>query len=192
MFLTADLVCHKVCDKSAFDVGSKNPGLANVGLEFGLKPAFIVLIGDAAKVIIPSILLHYLFGAQLSWTCSSLWCGLGATLGHNYPAWHHFTGGEGVMTSSTAMVIATPVVGIASILVGLVSVFVTKYLNLAAVIICMAYTILLYIQGFSEFAFIGLCFSILSWIANFHSIKKIGTDEAEAEQTDLWALITKK
>lgn len=50
-FLTADVVMRLRAGRSAFEVGSGNPGMANVGAQLGVRWAVIVLAGDILKVI---------------------------------------------------------------------------------------------------------------------------------------------
>ena len=54
--LTADFVARARLSKSAFEVGSRNPGMANIGGLLGAKGAALVLAGDIAKVIIAVVL----------------------------------------------------------------------------------------------------------------------------------------
>ena len=184
-FLTAAVVTRKTQHTSIFDVGSKNPGMANVAIEYGKKPAIYVFVGDALKVIVACLITHWLFKDTYTWAQSSLWTGLGCTLGHNYPIWHHLKGGEGVMTSSTTILIATPVAGAISLIVGAITCCVTQFLNLGAVVILVVYTLIMLVQHNLEFALVGALLAVLSYAANRHSIKKIGTDEEEAEKFDV-------
>lgn len=191
-FLTAAVVTRKTQNASVFEVGSKNPGMANVAIEYGKKPAAYVFIGDALKVIIACLITHWLFKDTYSWTQSTLWTGLGCTLGHNYPIWHHLKGGEGVMTSCTTIVFATPLVGIISILCGGVSVLVTQFLNLGAVIIPFVYTIIELVGHNLEYGLVGFILTCLSYAANRHAIIKIGTENEDEEKTDIIGAIKKK
>ncbi len=77
MILTADIVVRKLYKVSVFDIGSKNPGLANVAIEYGVKPALLVLVGDALKVIIPIFIVRALFPEE-PYMLTTLLVGLGA------------------------------------------------------------------------------------------------------------------
>ncbi len=190
MILTAAIVCWKLYKVSVFEVGSKNPGLANVAIEYGVKPALLVLVGDAVKVIIPIFIARAIYPNE-PYMLTTLLVGLGATLGHNYPCWHKFKGGEGVMTTCTAIVFASPGYGILSVLLGGVFVLITQFLNPAAVAICVFFNIFMYYIGtFPEFL-ITLIYTALMFIANYPAIAKIFTDEREGEKVDVGGAIKK-
>ena len=116
-FLTADVVCRRLVGKPVFHVGVGNPGMANVGHELGTKAAALVLAGDIAKTLAAWLVARALFPANAAV------CGLaattGATIGHNFPAWHRFRGGKGVTTTCAAIILAAPALGIASAVAGL-------------------------------------------------------------------------
>lgn len=144
-FLTADVVCRFAVGRSAFEVGARNPGMANVGHELGIRPAAIVLAGDILKTV-------------LAWAAAQALCPdeglvaglaatLGATLGHNFPAWHRFRGGKGVTTTCSAIILASPVLGVASCLIGLATVILSGYLCFGAVAITLAFPLLLLLTG---------------------------------------------
>lgn len=134
MVLTADIVCRAMTGKSAFGVGDGNPGMANVGHELGTKAAVLVLAGDCAKVVLACVVSALLFGA-LPWSVTASAAGLGATLGHNYPAWHRFHGGKGVATTCAAIILIWPAAGVVSSLAGLATVVLAGYLCWGAVAI---------------------------------------------------------
>ena len=190
MILTADIVVRKLYKVSVFDIGSKNPGLANVAIEYGVKPALLVLVGDAVKVIIPIFIVRALF-PQEPYMLTTLLVGLGATLGHNYPCWHKFKGGEGVMTTCTAIVFTAPTYGIASVLLGGVFVLITQFLNPAAVAICIFFNIFMYYIGTTPEFIITLIYTILMFIANYPAIAKIFSDQREGEKVDVGGAIKK-
>ena len=113
-----------------FQVGVGNPGMANVGHELGTKAAALVLAGDIAKTLAAWLVARALFPANAAV------CGLaattGATIGHNFPAWHRFRGGKGVTTTCAAIILAAPALGIASAVAGLVVVLLSGYLCVGA------------------------------------------------------------
>ena len=92
--LTAEIVSRKIAGRSSFDVGTGNPGMANIGAQLGKKSAAIVLGGDLLKTFLACLAAH-LFFPQYG-TLSAAYAGLGAVLGHDYPVWHRFKGGQGV------------------------------------------------------------------------------------------------
>lgn len=43
--LTAEIIARKYVHKSAFEIGSGNPGMANIMAQCGFKPGIFVLCG---------------------------------------------------------------------------------------------------------------------------------------------------
>ncbi len=52
-FLMADVVAKKYTGKKASEIGSGNPGMANVMAQCGFGAGLLVLAGDLAKTVIP-------------------------------------------------------------------------------------------------------------------------------------------
>ncbi|MGI6032271.1 MAG: glycerol-3-phosphate acyltransferase [Coriobacteriales bacterium] len=160
-FLTADILTRRKLGKSAFEVGSKNPGMANIGALMGVKGAAVVLAGDIVKtimaVLVANLACLWLLGlpelAQPdvplftrivfphSGTAATLWAGVGATLGHNYPFWHRFGGGKGVTTTCSAVILFHPVLGLAACLAGLAVAALSKQLCFGAMTIVTVFAI---------------------------------------------------
>jgi glycerol-3-phosphate acyltransferase PlsY len=140
-FLTAEVVARKLAHKSAFELGVGNPGMANIGHELGAKAAATVLAGDILKTLAAWLVARAAFPAEAD--VAGIWAGLGATLGHNYPAWHSFKGGKGVTTTCSAIILANPILGGISSLVGVASVIFGGYLCVGAVSITGSYLMLI-------------------------------------------------
>ena len=126
--LAACIVTKKHNGSSPFDIGSGNPGMANVMAQCGFMPGICVLIGDLIKTLIPCLLCRFLLFPD-NGLIACLYAGLGAVLGHNFPIWYGFRGGKGVSTTCAAMFCIHPLFGIAAMLVGMFIVFGTKYLS---------------------------------------------------------------
>ena len=78
-----------------FRVGTGNPGAANVFRTISRKAGVLVLVGDAAKVVVPVLLARW---ADLSpW--AALAVGVAAMVGHWYPVLLRFRGGAGLATT---------------------------------------------------------------------------------------------
>lgn len=144
MFLTADVVCRIVVHRSAFEVGDGNPGVANIGHELGRGWAVVVLVGDCLKVVVATLVCWHFLDILLPLSASV--AGLGATLGHNFPAWHRFRGGKGVTTTCAAIVLAWPAAGVVACLAGLGTVVFGGYLFWGAVAITGVYELFCILQ----------------------------------------------
>lgn len=160
-FLTAEAVARKECKKSAFEIGSKNPGMANIMATLGFRAGITVLLGDIGKTGIAALLVFLLYARSGDPRILFLYAGLGVTLGHNFPFWHHFRGGKGVATTCSAIVLGAPLWGMLSNIAGMLVVFKTGYLPVGAVVIPAVYMAVMLVLGRNEAAILGLVFTVL-------------------------------
>lgn len=92
---TAIIVCKLMRLPDPRTTGSKNPGATNVLRSGNKKAAFITLLGDFLKSLIP-VLIAKALGMDLVW---QLIIGFAAFVGHVYPLYFGFKGGKGVATA---------------------------------------------------------------------------------------------
>ena len=110
--------------------GSNNPGATNVLRIAGKKTAFLTLVGDCMKGLIPTLTALALSDDH---TVIAL-AGLCAFLGHCYPLFFHFKGGKGVATAIAVNVAFNWLVGLIVIAIWLLFAKVFKISSLAAII----------------------------------------------------------
>jgi acyl phosphate:glycerol-3-phosphate acyltransferase len=79
--------------------GSGNIGATNTSRVLGKKWGIVVLLLDAAKGLLPTLLLWRVFGSELGPLHVRVLAGTGAILGHVFPVWLGFRGGKGVATA---------------------------------------------------------------------------------------------
>lgn len=108
--------------------GSGNAGTTNVARVLGVKVAVVVFICDILKGVIPFLIVRHFFNVECA-----LVIGLGAVLGHDFPAFMKFKGGKGVAISLGIITVYNPIIGIGALAVGVLIIIVTKYVSLAAV-----------------------------------------------------------
>ncbi|MGB5328384.1 MAG: glycerol-3-phosphate 1-O-acyltransferase PlsY [Gammaproteobacteria bacterium] len=110
--------------------GSKNPGATNVLRIAGKKAAFLTLLGDFLKGLVPVLLAHGLGADPLVIALT----GFAAFFGHCFPLFFGFKGGKGVATAIAATLGFNWIAGV--ILVGIWLLFakVFKISSLAAII----------------------------------------------------------
>lgn len=94
-FLFAMIVGHFALHTDPTQVGSGNPGTANMGAVFGKKWGILTCAGDLLKTAIALIIVHFLFPGKVF----IAYTGLGLILGHCFPVLNHFAGGKGVAVS---------------------------------------------------------------------------------------------
>lgn len=151
-FLTAEIVARCTAGCSAREIGTGNPGMANILTHLGKPAGFLVLAGDVLKT------------AAACWFCwqaapelghtALLYGGLGAVLGHNWPFWNKFCGGKGVAVSCTWLILYLPITGALCCLAGGGAVLLSGYLPLGAVLIAALAVPVAWLQYGGESAFI--------------------------------------
>ena len=135
-------------------IGSGNIGATNVLRSLGKGAALLTLLGDMMKgtaavaiarafVSDPGFYASYASGggAGILQSITSNpqaaiegLVGLAAILGHNFSVFLKFKGGKGVATSIGVLVIYSPQVAILTLIIWLVTAFITKYSSLGAII----------------------------------------------------------
>ena len=113
--------------------GSGNPGATNVMRYAGKKAAFITLLGDLLKGLIPVVIGHVL---DLSWGWLIL-IGIAAFLGHLYPLYYGFKGGKGVATALGVYFGLNPIVGAVIGITWMISALLFNMSSLSALIACL-------------------------------------------------------
>ncbi len=112
------------------EVGSGNIGATNVLRTTGKCPALLTLIGDSAKGLVAVIIARY-YGVGVFFEGV---VGLCAVLGHNFSVFLKFRGGKGVATSLGVLAIYSPQTGLFTIIIWLMTVLITRYSSLGALV----------------------------------------------------------
>ena len=110
--------------------GSKNPGATNVLRIAGKKAAFLTLVGDFMKGLLP-VLLARLFEADPVIVALT---GFAAFIGHCFPLFFGFRGGKGVATAIAATLAFDWVSGAILVAIWLVVAKVFRISSLAAIV----------------------------------------------------------
>ena len=168
--LFSDIVARALSGRSAFELGDGNPGMANVGHVLGTKAALFSLAGDILKTVVAVVVSQAIF-PQLG-VVATAWAGLGATLGHDFPAWHRFRGGKGVTTIASTIILISPLWGILTAVVGFFAIIVTGYLSTAALVAMAFYTIVMLVVDGMEIA--ALCVVFMGLQVYGHWSKLVG------------------
>ncbi len=132
-FLTAEVVARCTAGVSAKDIGTGNPGMANILTHLGKKAGLLVLAGDVLKTAAACWFCRQI-APELGLT-SLLYGGFGAVLGHNWPFWNRRHGGKGVAVTCAWLMLYLPISGVLCCLAGGIAVLLTGYLPLGAVLI---------------------------------------------------------
>ena len=122
--------------------GSNNPGATNVLRIAGKKAAFLTLVGDCLKGLIP-VLLALAISEDRAFIALT---GICAFLGHCYPIFFQFKGGKGVATAIAVNVAFNWIVGLIIIGIWLLFAKVFRISSLAAIIAFAALPALIFWQ----------------------------------------------
>ncbi|GJE41034.1 glycerol-3-phosphate 1-O-acyltransferase PlsY [Methylobacterium soli] len=148
-------------------IGSGNIGATNV-LRTGRKGlAAATLLGDALKGT-AAVLLASRFGDD-----TALVAGLGAFLGHLFPAWLGFKGGKGVATFIGVLLALSPLAVLAFAALWLGLAFALRYSSLAALVASAATPALLWALGQPRTALLFLVLAALLWWKHAPNIRRL-------------------
>lgn len=133
--------------------GSGNPGTMNMLRTYGAGKAFLTLILDLLKGLIPALTGKLLFKyTGLNEDIGLYLAGLFAIIGHMYPVIYKFKGGKGVATSLGVFMVANPLWLILAFVVGFFYVWFFDYGSVASLFIVATMSI---IQGYQNSAKYG-------------------------------------
>ncbi len=139
-------------------VGSGNPGATNVLRYSGKKAAIITLAGDILKGALP-VLAARAYGVE---PMVLAWVMLAAFLGHVFPVFHGFRGGKGVATAFGALSALNGWVGLALVVIWLLTALAFRYSSLAGLVAALAAPLLVgWLQGGTFFIVITLAMTAL-------------------------------
>lgn len=111
-------------------VGSGNIGATNVLRAAGRGPAVLTLLGDALKGAAAVALARALGLGAFNEGLAAL----AAVAGHDFSVFLRFRGGKGVATSLGAVLIYAPQAGILTAVLWLITVVLTRYSSLGAIV----------------------------------------------------------
>ncbi len=187
--LTGEIAARKFAGKSASKIGETgNPGMANIMINLGFLPGIITLLGDIVKCLLAMTISVLLFKST-GWIVV-MYAGLGCTLGHDFPFWRRFKGGKGVATSSTVIIIYSFFLGVLANIAGMLVAIFTKYLNIAAPVIPVFFTVFMFIRGDVEAGILSLVLSLLALWCNLPTV--IGIFNGTTSKVDVIGAIAKK
>jgi glycerol-3-phosphate acyltransferase PlsY len=148
-------------------IGSGNIGATNV-LRTGNKGlAAATLLLDALKGT-AAVLISGHFAPELA-----IWAGLGAFLGHLFPAWLGFKGGKGVATYLGVLIGLAWQVALIFAVVWLVMAFFFRYSSLAALAAAVIVPIALYLLSTPQIAVLFVVMSLIVFIKHRANISRL-------------------
>lgn len=130
--------------------GSGNAGTTNALRTLGWKAGVVTLFGDAFKCVFAVLAVHLVYknshGDILP--LLSMYAGMGAVLGHNYPFYMKFKGGKGIAaTAGLILSTTTPVMVLICLGVFIGIVAVTRYVSLGSLVVVIIYLLEIIYRG---------------------------------------------
>ena len=160
--------------------GSGNIGATNVLRTTGKLPALFTLVGDMAKGMAAVLLARYV--GVGTWYEGII--GIIAVLGHNFSIFLNFRGGKGVATSLGVLLAYTPWSGLVTIFLWLMTVVITRYSSLGAIVSFGALPLTVFLFDTKEKFPISLILSIILLMRHKDNIRRLiqGTESKVGEK----------
>lgn len=170
-FLTAEVVVKVWTGKPVREVGSGNPGMANVMEHLGFRPGILVLMGDVGKTALAVMLARILFPE--AGRIIILYAGMGTVLGHNFPFLRWSEGGKGVAATCMMLMLFDPFAGLLCNVIGAVFVLATGYLPLGALVIVLAFVGVALERGQPELTALAVETAVLMTVRHTNGLWRI-------------------
>ena len=178
MFQTAYFVGRN----SGIDIrehGSKNAGFSNTNRVLGRKAGIIVFVADVLKTAIAFVIATLLFDGGGAFFASGyvlpgLYAGLGAILGHDFPAFLKFRGGKGIACSLALILMLDWQIALITFAVGIVLVIVFRYISLASLVMTALAPVLMFFFGYGwEAVALTAASGALAWFLHRGNIQRL-------------------
>lgn len=101
---SALLVSRAVAGVDIRQMGDANMGARNIKRTMGWKPGIVVAVLDVGKGFVP-VLVARTLRLDLGWQVAAGFC---AVLGHDFPLFAHFHGGQGLAATLGALAVLAP------------------------------------------------------------------------------------
>ncbi len=150
------------------EVGSGNIGATNAMRAMGRPLGLIAFLLDWAKGFVAAYFFAEWGGGEDLLSVQVL-CGALAVIGHCFPVYLRFKGGKGVATASGAIIAMDPMVFLAGGVVWLVTLFTSRYVSIASILMGLAFPITAYLRwGRDGWPFVLGCAALATLILVRH------------------------
>ena len=148
--INSSIIITKCMGADIREHGSGNAGATNMLRTYGKGFAAMTFLFDVLKgiaaVLLGMLAEHLLrekLGAADSYALNSIkyLAGIAAVLGHNYPLFFGFRGGKGIATSAAVILLLDWRAGLATVVIALSVMVVTRYVSLGSIVAGIVYPI---------------------------------------------------
>jgi len=130
--------------------GSGNIGATNVARSVGAKWGAVVLICDALKGLLPTVLFVLIPSESPEPNVLAPCCGLAAVCGHMFPCWLRFRGGKGVATALGAAVILDPWATLAAFAVFVAAMALCRIVSAGSILAAITFAVVAVVRMTAE------------------------------------------
>lgn len=153
------IIISKTKNSNITQLGSKNAGTTNALRVLGKKYGILVLFGDIIKVIIPTLIIFFIFRFTkfyviINKSNNSFYMGylvyltpFACIIGHIFPIYFKFKGGKGVASYFGFTIMLSPWIALIWIIVGSIIYKTKKIVSLLSIVLVVATPFLLLIPG---------------------------------------------
>lgn len=166
--------------------GSGNAGATNTLRTLGLKAGLITFFGDLGKAILSMLIAWLIFRESYPQgvLLLEMYAGLGAVLGHNFPAYLKFKGGKGIACTAGFILAFYPPMAVLCLLLFIVVVAVTRYVSLGSILVMICFFVQLVVLGqlgylraganyIAEIYMVGAVFAVMGIWRHKANIKRL-------------------
>lgn len=129
--------------------GSGNAGTTNALRTLGWKAGAVTFLGDCFKCVAAVVVVHLIYSKTYPdiMPLLSMYAGMGAVLGHNYPFYLKFKGGKGIAATAGLIVSTNIWMAVICLVVFALVVGITRYVSLGSLVIVVLFVIEVVVYG---------------------------------------------
>ncbi len=161
--------------------GSRNIGATNVTRQLGKTLGLLTLLGDAAKGVLPMLLVARLLAGRADvelWVVAS---GGAAFLGHLFPLYLGFKGGKGVATALGVFLYLNPLATLIDVLIFVGVVYNWGYVSLGSLTAALMMPGLVWLlTGSLPFSLLAVGIGVLIWAKHHENIGRLMRHEEKS------------
>jgi glycerol-3-phosphate acyltransferase PlsY len=150
-------------------VGGGNVGALNVMREIGTVAGLAVFLADVAKGLLAVLVAQWL-GAPVLWVFAA---GLAAVVGHSWPVWLKFRGGQGLATAMGVLLALVPIEFLISFAIIVIVMFITSNARFASAVGLVLLPVIIWLFGgelsLIIFSIVLLLFCVLKALTRLRS-----------------------
>lgn len=157
--------------------GSGNIGATNVSRLVGRKLGALTLLLDAAKGLLPMVVVN---GLGFDLTIVML-CGAASFVGHLFPVYLKFKGGKGVATALGVFLYLSPVSLLACAVSFFAAVALSGYVSVGSLLASgLMPVVILFQQGVGGYFYLALFVGLLIWFKHWSNIVRLFKGEEKS------------